>query len=127
MQLAMHGWLQVGSSVPHNTQQLVQHALRPNWVTAMFLRASQRRAAPDAAIFRKQLVVFRNIAGFHGFELLEQLARLADWLLGHHPGQVPGMAQVAEVQNILTGSFEGGRMEGGTLPDKQGFGFRPLV
>ena len=52
MQLALHGWLQVDSSVPQNTQQLVMHTLRPSWVTAMLLRAAQWRAAPDAAVRR---------------------------------------------------------------------------
>ena len=41
------------------------------------------------ATFRKQLVVFRNIANFHSFELLEQMS---DWLLEAHPEKVPGMA-----------------------------------
>ena len=43
---------------------------------------------PPAA-FRKQLVVFRNIASFHGFELLEQMS---EWLLEANPERVPGMA-----------------------------------
>ena len=58
------------------------------------LRSGELRPTLPSAVFRKQLVVFRNIAGFHGFELLEQLS---DWLLGQHPGEVPGMAQAAEV------------------------------
>ena len=56
------------------------------------LCSGELRPTLPSAVFRKQLVVFRNIAGFHGFELLEQLA---DWLLGQHPGEVPGMAQAA--------------------------------
>ena len=43
------------------------------------LCSGELRPTLPSAVFRKQLVVFRNIAGFHGFELLEQLA---DWLLG---------------------------------------------
>ena len=70
----------------------------PLQVLAGHLRSScglcsgELRPTLPSAVFRKQLVVFRNIAGFHGFELLEQLS---DWLLGQDPGEVPGMAQAA--------------------------------
>ena len=78
--------------------RILAHRPPPLQVLAGHLRSScglcsgELRPTLPAAVFRKQLVVFRNIAGFHGFELLEQLA---DWLLGQHPGEVPGMAQAA--------------------------------
>ncbi|GAX75625.1 hypothetical protein CEUSTIGMA_g3069.t1 [Chlamydomonas eustigma] len=42
-------------------------------------------------VLKKQLVVFRNIARFHGFELLEQLS---DWTLQSHSGMQPGTQPV---------------------------------
>jgi hypothetical protein len=45
-----------------------------------------------AEVLRKQLVVFRNIARFHSFELLEQLS---DWALQSHSGSQPGSVELA--------------------------------
>ena len=53
------------------------------------LCSGELRPTLPPATFRKQLVVFRNIAGFHGFALLEQMS---DWLLEANPAHIPGQA-----------------------------------